>query len=59
MPQFTQQQSQEMYRVLVEIHSALEDKKNNKGGLNKIFQYEIGWFIGIDKLLKKINDRNS
>ena len=48
-----------MYSVLEEIHSALEDKKNNKGGLNKIFQYEIGWFIGIDELLKKIKDQVS
>jgi len=53
---FTQLQSMEMYSVLVEIHSALENKKNNKGGLNKIFQYEIGWFVGIGDLLDKIND---
>ena len=56
-PKFTQLQSLEMYSVLVEIHSALEDKKKNKGGLNKIFQYEIGWFVGIGELLDKINDQ--
>ena len=56
-PKFTQLQSLEMYSVLVEIHSALEDKNNNKGGLNKIFQYEIGWFVGISELLNKINDQ--
>ncbi len=58
-PKFTQLQSLEMYSVLAEIHKALEDKKNNKGGLNKIFQYEIGWFVGIGELLDKINGQAS
>ncbi len=57
MPQFTQQQSQEMYDILVEIHEALTDKSENKGGILKLGQYEIGWLMGIDDLLKKINDR--
>ncbi|PCH92854.1 MAG: hypothetical protein COB85_07730 [Bacteroidetes bacterium] len=54
-PDFSKEQAKEMYKILVEIHSALEDKKNNKGGLNKIFQYEIGWLVGIGELLKRIN----
>ena len=54
MPQFTQQQSREMYDILVEIHEALSDKRDNKGGILKLGQYEIGWLLGIDDLLKKI-----
>ena len=57
MPQFTQQQYQEMYDILVEIHEALTDKSENKGGIVKLGQYEIGWLMGIDELLKKINDQ--
>ena len=56
---FTPEQSWEMYRILVEIHSALEDKKNNKGGLNKIFQYEIGWLVGIDDFFNRIGRPNN
>ena len=59
IPKFTQLQSLEMYSVLEEIHSALEVKKDNKGGLNKIFQYEIGWFVGIGELLDKIKNQAS
>ncbi|PCH66650.1 MAG: hypothetical protein COC01_07600, partial [Bacteroidetes bacterium] len=59
MQTFTQQQAREMYQILLQIHDALKDKSMNKGGLNKISQYEIGWFIGIDELLSKVNDRVS
>jgi len=52
-PDFTKEQAKQMYQILVEIHSALEDKKKNKGGLNKISLMEIGWFIGIEELFKK------
>ena len=55
MPKFTQQESQEMYDILVEIHDALTDKSQNKGGILKLGQYEIGWLMAIDELLKKIN----
>ena len=54
-PDFTKEQAREMYEILVEIHSALEDKKKNRGGLNMIFQYEIGWLIGIGEVLRRIN----
>ena len=43
-----------MYDILVEIHEALSDKRDNKGGILKLGQYEIGWLLGIDDLLKKI-----
>ena len=52
---FTQLQSLEMYSVLVEIHEALKDKSENKGGILKLGQYEIGWLVGIGELLNKIN----
>lgn len=53
--EFTGEQSREMFDILVEIHDALRDKSMNKGGIKKLSQYEIGWLIGIDELLKKIN----
>jgi len=56
MPKFTQLESLEMYDILVEIHEALMDKSENKGGIVKLSQYEIGWLMGIDELLKRIND---
>ena len=55
MPQFTQQQSQEMYDILAEIHESLTDKRMYKGSLLRLSQYEIGWLLGIGKLLKKIH----
>ena len=57
MPKFTEQESQEMYDILAEIHDALTDKSNNKGGILKLSQYEIGWLMGINDLLKKIHGR--
>ena len=52
---FTKEQSREMYNILVEIHDALKDKSTNKGGIKKLSQYEIGWLIGIEEFLNKIN----
>ncbi len=55
--QFSQKESEEMYNIIVEIHESLTDKSESKGGVLKLGQYEIGWLIGIDELLKKINER--
>jgi len=54
LPQFTQQQSREMYAALEEIHEALMDKRETKGGMLELSPYEIGWLVGIDGLLKRI-----
>lgn len=52
---FTQDQSNEMYEIVLEIRDALKDKKENdtKGKL-ALSTYEIGWFYGIDNFLKKL-----
>jgi len=52
---YTQQQSDEMYAILTEIHDALGDLRNNTEGKFIINLYEKGWFNGIDRFLKKIN----
>jgi len=57
-PNFTQKQVKEMYQILFEIHDALKDKSMNKGSIMKLSQYEIGWLIGIEELLDKINENN-
>ncbi len=51
---FTKEQVQEMYRILMEIHDALLDKRNNKKE-NRLNLYEIGWLISIDELLIEID----
>ena len=53
--EFTEEQSREMYQILFEIHDALRDKSENRGGLNMISIVEIGWFLSIDGLFNKIH----
>ncbi len=50
---FSQKEARGMYDILVQIHSALRDKSTNTDF--KLSIVEIGWFRGIDELLKKIN----
>ncbi|MFH1319336.1 MAG: hypothetical protein ABII90_01620 [Bacteroidota bacterium] len=50
--EFTKYQSRQMYDILAEIHSLLEDKTSCNNV--KLSIYERSWMQGIDSLLKEI-----
>ncbi len=54
-PSLTQEQVNEMYQILMEIHDGLKDKNTNTGS-NKIAIYEKVWMSGIEEILDKINE---
>lgn len=56
MPKFTQQHSQEMFDILVEIYETLTAKSEINDANYPLSQYEISWLMGIDELLKRMND---
>ena len=54
-PDITEKEMIEMYRILVQIYEALNDRKGNSTTLKKLNCAEICWYLAIDDLLNRID----